>query len=216
MFVGGLSLGIGAAAPIGPVNIEMARRTLSGGFLAGAMLGCGAVSVDVCYLALSALSARNWATAPLVRWPLAIGGFLLLVYLGAMSLAAARRHLQSDPLKNPRAAPVFAGAYRAGLLMTLLNPMTLVFWFVVLPNQQTLSQDSRRDLPMIGIGVFIGTLSWVVGFCGVLSVLGRWRKNWWMALADGVGGVLLLALAIVGLWRFLHAPDILPATAGSP
>ena len=35
----GILIGLGAAVPIGPVNVEIARRTLRGGFLAGLFLG---------------------------------------------------------------------------------------------------------------------------------------------------------------------------------
>ena len=31
----GIALGLGAAVPIGPVNVQIARRTLRGGFGAG-------------------------------------------------------------------------------------------------------------------------------------------------------------------------------------
>ena len=35
----GITLGLGAAAPIGPVNVEIARRAIRGGFWAGFLLG---------------------------------------------------------------------------------------------------------------------------------------------------------------------------------
>ena len=38
----GILLGWGVAVPLGPVNVEIARRTLRGGFRAGFFLGMGA------------------------------------------------------------------------------------------------------------------------------------------------------------------------------
>ncbi|HEY2589318.1 MAG TPA: hypothetical protein VGI81_26470, partial [Tepidisphaeraceae bacterium] len=58
----GIALGIGAAVPIGPVNVEIARRTFRGGFPAGFALGCGAVTVDVSYAILSSLSLKDMLT----------------------------------------------------------------------------------------------------------------------------------------------------------
>ncbi len=208
IFAAGLTLGLGAAAPIGPVNVEIARRALCRGFWAGFALGCGAVTIDVTYAILSSLSLGPIVDRAVVKWTLGIGGFLLLVYLGMLSLQSAQKHLHADPLEENRPQDAITaahlGAYRTGLLMTLLNPMTLVFWFVVLPSRGANTQDPRHDLPMICAGVFIGTLGWVVAFSGFLGWLGRWRRNWWLAAADGLGGLMLLALAVVGLWRLLR------------
>src|ERR1039458_1781020 len=88
MWQGGL-LGLGAAAPIGPVNIELARRTLHRGFWSGFALGCGAVSVDICYAALSSLALHPAHNHPLaLRW-LGLAGGLFLGWLGVMSLLHA-------------------------------------------------------------------------------------------------------------------------------
>jgi L-lysine exporter family protein LysE/ArgO len=204
MFATGLTLGLGAAAPIGPVNIEMARRTLLGGFRAGFALGCGAVTVDVTYALLSSLSLGRWVAHSALKTPIALAGFSFLVYLAVQALRSAPNHLRSDPLSSGRPIASAGGAYATGILMTLLNPITLVFWFVELPTQGTLTQDSRYDLPMICAGVFIGTLGWVIAFSGLLGILGKRRRNWHLAAADGLGGVMLLALAVLGLWHLWH------------
>lgn len=205
-FVLGLSLGLGAALPIGPVNVEIARRTLSAGFRAGFALGCGAVTVDVTYAVLSSFSFTKVATSRPLQLTIGIAGFALLVYLGMMSLKSAATHLRSDPLGSQTRQIRMRQSYVTGLLMTLLNPMTLIFWFVALPGLGINTQDSKHALPMICAGVFIGTLGWVVLFSGFLGVLGRWRGNWWLSVADATGGVMMLALAVRGLWHLYREP----------
>jgi L-lysine exporter family protein LysE/ArgO len=204
----GILLGLGAAVPIGPVNVEIARRALRGGFFAGFALGCGAVTVDVLYLLLSSLSVTQLLNEPgVLRW-LAAAGALLLTFLGVMSLKSARRHVRSDPLIVEPGQPTKAtahSAYLTGVLMTLLNPMTLAFWFTVVPAQAAgdggIPKDRAAQLPIIGIGVFIGTIGWVLAFSGLLGWAGRYRKNWWLALADAAGGVMLLAFAGLAFLR---------------
>lgn len=203
-------VGLGAAVPIGPVNVEIARRALRGGFMAGFALGCGAVTIDVFYVALSSLSLGPLITRPIVKWPLGIGGFLFLLYLGIGALRSVKGHLDADPLAAGTPIGSASAAYRTGVLMTLLNPMTIAYWFIVLPGllpaQGAITQDLRHDLPMICAGVLIGTLGWVVVFSGFLGWLGRWRRNWWLALADGIGGAMLLVLAAAGLWHLVRHP----------
>ena len=198
----GLALGLGAAVPIGPVNVEIARRVLRNGFRTGFALGCGAVTIDVTYAILSSLGLR-----PILghRWfeiPLEIAGIALLMFLGLMSVKSARQAMRSDPLKDPPKPGSVHGAYLTGLLMTLLNPMTLAFWFVAVPGTVgSITSDPSRDLPVICAGVFVGTIAWVAFFCTTLTVLGRWRRAWWLAAADLVGGAMLLGFALIGIWH---------------
>jgi threonine/homoserine/homoserine lactone efflux protein len=204
IFGSGVLLGMGAAVPVGPVNVEIARRALRGGFRAGFALGCGAVTIDVTYAILTSLFFRAMIDKPAIRLAIGIPGALLLGFLGVMSLRAALKHLHRDPLEvAPRAGSPHA-AYVTGLLMTLLNPMTLGFWFVAVPARvASITEDPRRDLPMICAGVFIGTIGWVVIFSGLLAWAGRYRRNWWMAIADGIGGLVLLAFALGAAWRLI-------------
>lgn len=217
----GALLGLGAAVPIGPVNVEIARRALRHGFRAGFALGLGAVTVDVTYAVLSTLSVVRLLDRPAVTLPLTAFGAALLAYLGVLSLRAAARHWRSDALAEaPRPDPPrrsLRSAYLTGLLMTLLNPMTLAFWFTVMPAQAVptavpaghsaaapSAKDYGTDLPMICAGVFLGTVCWVVAFAGLLGWAGRRRRNWWMALADGAGGLTLLAFAALAVARLLR------------
>src|SRR5947209_14338508 len=100
----GVALGIGAAAPVGPVNVEIARRTLKRGFRAGFALGCGAVTVDVTYAVLASLSL---GAAMKNLWALRIvglGGAAVLAWLGIASLRSA---FAASPIAdaNPDNAP---------------------------------------------------------------------------------------------------------------
>ena len=206
----GILLGLGAAAPLGPVNVEIARRTLRAGFLTGFALGCGAVSVDVLYAVLSSQGLKRMLDRPAVLTALGFAGVGLLLYLAAACFRGAWRALRADPLAaNPAkdAATVarrqsVRGAYVTGVLMTLLNPMTIAFWFVAVPGTVgPITEEPTRDLPMICAGVFAGTLGWVVAFAGLLALAGRWRRPWWFAAADLAGGITLLGFALVALWR---------------
>lgn len=204
LLINGILFGLGAAVPIGPVNIEIARRSLRGGFLAGVALGCGAVTVDVTYTVLYAVGVSRFTQNPWVYWPLAISGVLLLGYLGVLSLRGARTAARGH-LLDASSVPSLHGGYLTGLLMTATNPMTLAFWFTVLPALAgTLTDQPARDLPVICVGVFLGAIGWVLAFSGLLGVAGRFRKPWWLTAADEIGGAMLLALAGAALLRAIR------------
>ena len=198
----GIALGLGAAIPIGPVNVEIARRTLRGGMWPGFALGCGAVSVDVTYAILSSLSFSRALARPAIANSIGMVGGLFLLYLAFLSLRGAVRDWRADPLASTPAVVSRGGSYITGVLMTLFNPMTLAFWFLAVPaTLGTITKDPARDLPMICGGVFIGTGAWVVTFSGGLAVAGRWRRNWWLAAADAAGGIVLFCFGAVQVWR---------------
>jgi L-lysine exporter family protein LysE/ArgO len=205
LIVEGLALGLGAAVPIGPVNVEIARRVLRNGFRNGFALGCGAVTVDVTYAILSSLGLWPVLGRLMLVVPIEILGLALLVFLGVMSIRSAGRTMRDDVLIGQPQIGSIHGAYLTGLLMTLLNPLTLAFWFVAVPGAVgSITHDPSKDLPVICAGVFVGTIAWVLFFCTLLTVLGRWRKPWWLAAADLIGGLMLLGFAGAGVWHLWH------------
>lgn len=202
----GVLLGIGAAAPIGPVNVEIARRTFRAGFVAGFALGCGAVTVDVTYAILSSLSLQTVLARPVILKTIEFAGIGFLLYLGFLSVRGALRAWRADPLEaTNHPASRHGVAYLTGIAMTLLNPMTVAFWFLAVPAALgAITKNPGIDLPMICIGVFIGTIAWVIGFAGALAWAGRWRKNGWLVAADALGGAVLFCFAIAQLWRVMR------------
>jgi L-lysine exporter family protein LysE/ArgO len=198
----GILIGLGAAMPLGPVNVEIARRTLRGGYFAGFFLGAGACSIDVMYAILTTLSVGRFLNINAVSWPLAIGSILLLTYLGVMCLKSA---LQVREVAADVSATVLPGrvslvkGYGQGLLMTLVNPMTIAFWFVGLPGVAGKLEQSA--LPWICAGVFLGTISWVIAFSGTLAFLGRFNRGVWMQAADAFGGLTLIGFAVAVFLR---------------
>jgi L-lysine exporter family protein LysE/ArgO len=205
ILVKGILLGLGAAVPIGPVNVQLARQALRRGFLAGFALGCGAVTVDVLYAVLANVGVQRLVRSAAVEWTLRVGGIALLTHLALACLRGEREAWSADlvttgaaPATNPGAGP--GRAYATGVLMTLLNPMTLAFWFVAVPALAgPVAAGVGPQLPLVCAGVFIGTISWVVLFAGVLALAGRFRRNWWLAAADAAGGAALLVFAAAAL-----------------
>lgn len=202
----GMLLGIGAAAPIGPVNVEIARRTLRGGFWAGFALGCGAVTVDITYAVLSSLSLRAVLNRPDVSRLIEAAGIVVLLYLAFLSFrSAALTWRGRETIEQQNVGPSHGLAYLTGILMTLLNPMTIAFWFLAVPAAVgVVTRSPGRDLPMICVGVFIGTLAWVIGFCAAMGWAGRCRRGSWLAAADAVGGAVLFCFAIAQVWRVVR------------
>jgi threonine/homoserine/homoserine lactone efflux protein len=151
------------------------------------------------------LSLSKLLNHPTLVWILTLGGVAFLLFLAFQSFRSALRGAPPDPVSDTPASVSHHGAYFTGLLMTLLNPMTLAFWFLAVPAAVgTISKEPSHELPMLCIGVFIGTLAWVVTFSGLLAWAGQWRKTAWLTAADAVGGAVLFCFAMIELWRALR------------
>jgi L-lysine exporter family protein LysE/ArgO len=205
LLINGVLLGLGAAAPIGPINVEIARRTLRFGRTAGFLLGCGAVTVDVAYAIVTSVTFLPVQRYPRVMAVLSIAAAIFLAYLAYRCLRSAlggHGTNGEEQASTPADGPSKAGHYATGLLLTALNPMTLGFWFVAVPGAvASLTGGSRADLPLICGGVFLGAFSWVCFFTWLVGRLTRFGGQRWVGWIDIGGGVMLLAFAVRVIWR---------------
>jgi L-lysine exporter family protein LysE/ArgO len=151
------------------------------------------VTVDVTYAALTSLSLTQFLDHQVLRLPLLIAGAAILAYLGAMCIIEAARASRRQEGDSQVANVQLHRSYMTGLLMTLLNPMTLAFWLFAVPATGAKSQQT--SLPLVCVGVFVGTITWVCAFSGTLAVLRRFQQRWWMRVADLAGGLILLYFA---------------------
>ena len=126
-FILGLLLGLGAAVPMGPVNIEIMRRNLTYGWSAGVSLGLGACAADLCYILILSLGLLSILHYPWVLGSLGMAGSLVLLWFayGAFRLSTVSTVKHEVPRKSP------TRSFIEGLAMTLVNPFTVLFWISV-------------------------------------------------------------------------------------
>lgn len=196
----GMFVGVALAAPIGPINIEIVRRGLSGGFVHGWLVGIGALSADTIYAALVVSGLTPLADRPALRVPLFLAGALMLGYVGVMSLRAALRD-------DERVATVATGgrrSYVTGFFMAAFNPMGIVYWLSIGAAlvASAVSQVGRAGSPMLVGGVFFGIFCWVTVLSAVGQVGRRFITGLGFRVITGAGGALILGF---GVWFFLQA-----------
>lgn len=172
----GFALGLSAAAPIGPINVEIMRRALRLGPSPAFFFGSGAVTADCVYFG-AAVAATRWAQAFYShRWAVAaaylVGGGML-VWLGVMAIRSRTAAPDGGELRSRRDTPL--GAWAVGLALTLANPMTIAFWLSVAASFGAAASSAPSGSPFLRVaGVGIGALSWV-GFIVALLTLARRR-----------------------------------------
>ena len=208
----GLGLGLGAAVPIGPVNVEIARRTLARGRWAGMFLGFGAVTVDVVFAVATSLGLSRLIPKETLTGKFGFVGVAICFILAAISLGAAwkayKYGVPEQAEKDANSAATLAGDYAVGFGMTALNLYTWIWWLVTVPAlsaQQfgTGGKESGADLPITCLGVAIAASGWVIVFTTIVNAMRRFAGRAWHIGADLGGGALLLGFGFWALWRLL-------------
>lgn len=127
-FSEGFLLGLGAAIPLGPINILIMNNALKS-YKAGVALGFGAMSADILYLSLILAGFLKLFNSPDILNIIGVLGSSFLLYLAydiyKNRAKKIKLHTQPIPIKN------LSKIYIQGVLLTLLNPYTIVFWFSI-------------------------------------------------------------------------------------
>ena len=150
----GMLLGLGAAVPIGPVNVLIMSYALRS-YSQALAVGLGAMSADVIYLFLMTFGLLKVLDNPLIMQGLAVFGVLFLLVIAIMIFKGARRHLH---VKKVKPASLVA-LYLKGLFLTMLNPYTVGFWLSV--TSLALSKESGFGWMLLGMMGAI--LCWITG-----------------------------------------------------
>lgn len=192
-FLQSLFFGVFAAASIGPIAILVISTASSHGLRSGFLAGLGAALADLVY-ALLAFSIGALVLPPLTEHRVAIrvGSALLLI---GLAIAMIRREISAVrdlPVARGRAAH----ALLPTLLLTLVNPMTLVLFAGFVP--QLPLAGSLAAAAWLASGLFCGSLlvQFALAVAGCLlgtALPGRgWRR---LVNLAGAAGVLAFGLA---------------------
>lgn len=191
---GGLAIGLGAAAPVGPVNLLVIQRTLAGQGGAALLLGLGAALGDMVFGIITAFGLG--AIGLLLREHDAairsIGGLAMIAF--AVMIWRATPHLAPEaPGNGSRLAAL-------GFSMAITNPATMLFFvgsfsaigFLGLGHD---TGAHRANAALLVGGVLAGSMLWwlvvvaiAARFAGRVSNLHLRRLNQATAIALALFG----------------------------
>lgn len=187
----GVVMGWGAAIPVGPVNLEIARRNLHLGTRAGLVFGSGACLADLTYLALLSLGAMVFLEHPLVLAVMGLLGSFILLWFAYKAMVAKAGEDKRPKNTNTNLLD--------GYLMTLINPYTILFWASITSQLSLLNKNQDSTLMLAGFGLLLGVFSWILLFSFILhhgktKISGQFTQR-----LNRFGGGILILFAVVGI-----------------
>lgn len=195
----GMLLGMGAAIPIGPVNLEIIRRNLKFGTPYGVVTGLGACSADLTYLALLSLGALVLLQYPLALRIIGLIGAGVLAWFGFSALRAGN---SSESIKT-EIRPSLIRYGIDGYIITLINPFTILFWASISSQISVAALSQHNAAFLAGMGVLIGTVGWVVVLNGIIHFTRHRLSPAVIKWLNYIGGIILLGFAAMGVWHSL-------------
>ncbi|MFB9906517.1 LysE/ArgO family amino acid transporter [Allokutzneria oryzae] len=186
--VAGLLAGYGIAVPVGAVAALIMSLTARTSFRVGACAALGVATADGLYAVVAVLGGAALAGAihP-VAVPLRWLATTVLIGLAVRTAVVALRSYRSPTAEVDKQPTTPARAFAGFLGLTLLNPMTIVYFgALVLGRQGEAAMGLLGDTVFV-LAAFAASASWQLVLAGGGTVLGR--------LLTGPRGRLVTALA---------------------
>jgi len=193
----GLIIGFVIAAPVGPIGVLCARRTLMHGRRAGFYSGMGAATADAIYGFIAAFGL-TFISAFLIdhQFSLRLIGGGLLFYLGIKAFIA--RPVKKTDL--PRSARHYAGLYTSTFFLTLTNPMTILSFAAVFAGFGLAgTMGSVLSAAVLIVGVFLGSGLWWLFLVGVFSIYRKRFHTHQLVWINRITGTIIIASGVLAL-----------------
>ncbi len=129
-FIEGFVLGLGAAVPVGPVNILIMTKALKN-YTNAVSIGFGAMSADITYLTLILFGFFVFVKNSTLQMALGIFGTLFLVYIAYLIFKNRNEKVEINKDGSKSEKNKIFSNYLKGYTITLLNPYTIGFWVSV-------------------------------------------------------------------------------------
>jgi arginine exporter protein ArgO len=198
----GLLAGYGIAIPVGAVGAYLVALTARTSFRTGAFAALGVATADVVYALIAVCGGA--ALAPALRpvtQPLRWGSAVVLIGLAAYgTVTAVRRYRERrDDAAADRPASGAVRAYLGMWGMTMMNPLTIVYFTALVLGRQAAATPGRTDQAVFVVAVFVASASWQLVLAGGGAFLGRVLTGSRGRLVTGLASSILIGVLAVHL-----------------
>lgn len=195
-FIQGIIIGLTLAVPVGPISLICIRRAIDGGRLHGIVSGTGVATADTFYAAVAVLGLT------VVSGFIVTHQFFFRAVAGLVLIAVGIRIALSIP--DAQGADGGNGSYVKDYLslfaIAIANPMTILFFLVVLPGFGiVLGGTSLMASAGFILGIFTGSVAWWIVLCGAVGSVRTRMNTRNLMLINRVSGAIIVLFGIVTL-----------------
>jgi threonine/homoserine/homoserine lactone efflux protein len=192
--VKGVIIGLSIAVPVGPIGILCIRRTLTQGRIIGFLSGLGAATADAFYGAIAGFGITvlsNLLVGQQTGLRLIGGGLLCILGVKTFLSKPAEQGASVE-------GDTHWGAYLSTFILTLTNPMTILFFAAVFAGLGVGSgRDHYLSASILVLGVFLGSASWwlvLSGFTGLVRGMFNSNRMRWL---NRISGLIIIGFGLI-------------------
>jgi threonine/homoserine/homoserine lactone efflux protein len=193
----GILAGYGIAIPIGAVSILIVTTGMVSGFRQGFAAGAGAATADLLYATVASIAGAALVALlePVVRQVRVAGGIALLLLAG-YGIVQGFRHRRSarQAAAQPTRGPF--GAYLQLLFITLVNPLTVVYFAALILGRQQGGGTLLLERLAFVLGAAAASLSWQTLLAGLGSIFHGKLSERFRGAAVIAGNVIVAGLGV--------------------
>ena len=187
IFLSGLKFGFLLQMAIGPMCLMVFNTAQNSGFLTALPLVLAITLVDTFYITLSGIGASKLLEGPKCQKFVKTVGAVVLVFFGMnMILNVFNINLIPGLSLNPTTKSIFI----LGLILTLSNPMTIIFWTSVLASKIVQDKLKSKDLVIFSGGLVSATLM----FLSFVAVLGTFLSTF---ISENISAILNIFVGLL-------------------
>ncbi|HUR46015.1 MAG TPA: LysE family transporter [Candidatus Saccharimonadales bacterium] len=194
----GLISGFILSVPVGPINLTIINEGARRGFKWAALIGLGAVAMEVLYCAFAFTGFASFFTKGLVKAAMELFSFVFMLFLGIKFLVAKKVPVATHIEETIEGKLHPHSAFWIGFVRVMGNPGVLLFWIILAANfisRGWVTPDGEGKLACIG-GVAIGTGLWFMGLSWAVSLGHQKFSEKTLLRMEHFSGIGLLVLAL--------------------
>ena len=198
LVLAGIGIGLLVSAPIGPVNVLVIQRAVSGGFWAGLAAGLGAVIGDGLLAAIAAFSvtAISDAMSAYSGWIKLIGGVLLVGF--GLTLLVTRPAL-AIPVGQKSHLLEHTGIIPQTFFLTVTNPGAVLGMAAMIGGLGSLigGLNTYLEALLLVAAVMGGSLLWWLGLSELIATIRHKLTEGRLKLINRIAGAVLIAFGLI-------------------
>lgn len=153
-YIEGFLLGLGAAVPVGPINILIMNEAIKE-YKNGVVIGLGAMSSDITYLFLIFFGVLIYINQPEILTLLSVLGGFFLIYLAYAIFKNRDKKIDASGENIVKSS--LLKLYAKGFVLTFINPYTIGFW---LSTSGYIASKNLNPLATL-LGMLSAILLWI-------------------------------------------------------
>lgn len=196
-YFSGLKFGLLLQLAVGPMCLMVFNTAKNDGFLMALSLVLAIALVDAFYITLASIGVSKILEKEKIKKAFKIIGAIVLmlfglnIFLGAIGISI---------IKGFSIKTTSSSIFIEGLVLTLSNPITIVFWGSILTTKIIEDKIQRKELIIFSLGLVSATLL----FLSLVAILGTILSSF---ISNALSNILNMAVGILiiffGLKMFL-------------